>query len=806
MNPRLSIGRLFTHFAHTKRDESALISADGAEQVSWVELDCRTNQLARAYQTAGVSQDDVVAIALPNSVELFLASVAVWKLGGTVLPLSDKFPPAERNRVLELAKPVLLVGATPGPNGITTLPSGFTPNPDLSDDILPEVVPTYWKALTSGGSTGDPKLIFSHDAPYYDPDDPVVDYMHPGGTHLVCGPLYHNAAFIYSARGLFCGNRLVIMTRFDPELALDLIERHQITWLQMVPTHMNRLRRLSEDHLSATDVSSIRTLLHVGGPCPPRLKMEYIDWLGPDRVVEVYAGTESQGITRITGTEWLAHRGSVGRAIRGSRVEVQDENGHEVPPGTVGEVFLMPADGPGSTYHYVGAEPRSRDGWESLGDLGYTDDDGYLYLADRSTDCIVSGGANIYPAELEGALESHRGVRSCAVIGLPDDDLGQRVIAIIEPVTSGPDAPTADGLDAYLHPLLASYKRPRGYEFVDRPLRDEAGKLRRSALRASRLPGGPDGGRVVMPSRSRWRDLRTGSRAVNQLLRVLDLDSIDEHTFEGASMDQPRHRVFGGQVLGQAIVAATRTVDAPTELHSMHTYFARAGDPTTPIKYVVTPLRDGRSFHLRRVDAWQGSKLIATVTCSLQKPEPDQIAHQRQDPGSATPPADAPQRFPFAPEQDPIGWLAGPVELREGRRPENPDPLAASEVWLRVPTGLPDDPLLHTVLLIFMSDYTILRAAVHGHNLPRGRTQSASLDHSVWLHRTGRVDRWLHYVTESPAAGSGRALGSGSLFSETGELLATAGQEMVIRVRSNPTDPAHATPSSPHQTEEIAHA
>jgi bile acid-coenzyme A ligase len=272
------------------------------------------------------------------------------------------------------------------------------------------------------------------------------------------------------------------MRGFDAARVLRLVGEHAVTWMQLVPTMMNRIWKLPPEVRAAADLSSLRTLLHVGGPCAPWLKEAWIDWLGPDRVVEVYAGTENQGITMITGREWLTHRGSVGRAIRGSRFQVQDEHGDVVPPGVVGEVFLMPEGGPGSTYHYVGATPRGRDGWESLGDLGHYDEDGYLYLDDRSTDCIVTGGANVYPAEVEGALDSYPGVRASAVIGLPDEDLGQRVVAIVE----ADQHVTAAALDEHLRSSLAPYKRPRAYELTRSALRDEAGKVRRAALRAER--------------------------------------------------------------------------------------------------------------------------------------------------------------------------------------------------------------------------------------------------------------------------------------------------------------------------------
>jgi len=481
-----SIGRVIRHFAQTRPDAEAITDPENARGATWAELDALTDRLAVAYAGLGVEQESTVAIALPNSLEFFLACIATWKLGATPLPLSPAQPPAERQSILELATPALLVGAEAGDSTLTSVPAGYLPD-GAGDGPLPDRSPTHWKALTSGGSTGSPKLIVSRESPMFDPEVPAVDFVPADGVHLVCGPLYHNAGFIYAMRGLFCGNTVVVMRRFDPARALALIEEHRVTWTQMVPTMMNRIWRLPDEVKHGADLSSLETLLHVGGPCPPWLKQAWIDWLGPERITEVYAGTEGQGITIIRGPEWLRHRGSVGRSTRGSRFQVQDEAGRQVPPGVVGEVFLMPAGGPGSTYHYVGAVPRSRSGWESLGDLGYYDAEGYLYLVDRSTDCIITGGANVYPAEVEGALESFPGVRSCAVIGLPDDDLGQRVVAVVE---ADPGV-TRDQLDGHVRGQLTPYKRPRDYEFTDTALRDEAGKVRRSALRAARLPSEP---------------------------------------------------------------------------------------------------------------------------------------------------------------------------------------------------------------------------------------------------------------------------------------------------------------------------
>jgi bile acid-coenzyme A ligase len=226
-------------------------------------------------------------------------------------------------------------------------------------------------------------------------------------------------------------------------------------------------------------------VFHLAAPISQWLKEAWINWLGAERIWELYGGTEAQGFTIISGEEWLQHRGSVGKPIQGSQMKIVDERGNTQPPNEIGEIYMMPETGAGSTYHYLGAEATAdAEGWESLGDMGYLDADGYLYLTDRRTDMILCGGANVFPAEVEGAIEGYPGVRSCAVIGLPHEDLGNAVHAIID--TAGREISEQDILD-HLAARLVRYKIPRSMEFVDEPLRDDAGKLRRTALREERL-------------------------------------------------------------------------------------------------------------------------------------------------------------------------------------------------------------------------------------------------------------------------------------------------------------------------------
>jgi bile acid-coenzyme A ligase len=476
------IGRIIGALAERAPNRPA-ITHEG-RTVSRRELESATNRLARAYEQLGVRQNDLVTIALPNGIEFVAACVALWKLGATPQPVSCRLPRPEFEAIVELANPSLVIGAPEDwfPRR-TVLPAAFAPRSGLSDAPLPPRVARSWKAPTSGGSTGRPKLILAAAPGEHDPDEPTPVLMLPDRPQLVPGPLYHNGPFIFSMSGLFRGHHLVVMSRFDPQQALQLLQEWRVDWVMLVPTMMHRIWRLGEAERNRYDLSALRIVFHLAAPCPPWLKEEWIRWLGPERIHELYGGTEGQGVTFISGTEWLAHRGSVGKPAPTCRMKILDPEGSPLPPGQVGEVYMIPETGPGTTYRYLGATPRSRDGWESLGDLGWMDEEGYLYLTDRHSDMILSGGANIYPAEIEAALDAHPRVRSSAVIGLPDADLGQRVHAIVEAA----EPVSAEELRAHVAALLVVYKVPRTFEWVNAPLRDDAGKVRRSALRQERL-------------------------------------------------------------------------------------------------------------------------------------------------------------------------------------------------------------------------------------------------------------------------------------------------------------------------------
>jgi bile acid-coenzyme A ligase len=477
----ISFSRRLTELAAEAPARAAITCGD--ESLTRAQLESAANRLARDLGGGGVGEGDMVTIALSNSTEWYVAVAACWKLGAIPQPVSSRLPERELAAILELADPAAVIGvpAELAP-GRRALPPGYEPDPAIPDDPLPDAVSPAWKAPTSGGSTGRPKLIVSGDPSIYDEDNRRL-FGPPGASMVMPGPLYHNGPIVWSCSAWLAGGHVIVLPRFDAEGTLAAIERHRGELVYLVPTMMKRIWRLPEPVRHSYDLSSLIAVWHLAEPCPEWLKQAWIDWLGPDRIIELYAGTEAQTATVITGREWLEHRGSVGKPPTGT-VMICDPDGNELPPGEQGEVWMRSLrDRP--TYRYIGATARSREGgWESLGDMGRLDEEGYLYLVDRMQDMILTGGANVYPAEVEAAIQEHPAVRSVVVIGLPDEDLGSTVHAIVEADESS--APREELL-AFTAERVARYKVPRSFEYTDRPLRDDAGKVRRAALRAERL-------------------------------------------------------------------------------------------------------------------------------------------------------------------------------------------------------------------------------------------------------------------------------------------------------------------------------
>lgn len=473
------LGVAFSRLAAADPGTAALTF--GGTTLTRRELDERSNRFAWTLRDHDVRVGDRVAVVLPSGIDFVVAVMGVWKAGGTPIPLPDALPDAERDRLLTLAEPSLVIAS--GGEGV--MPPVV--DPDQPSSPPPGAISRPWKIVASGGSTGRPKLIANTAPGVVERLTPfgIAAQMSTGGTALLTAPLAHNAAFISLASALLNGKHVVAMADSDPAEALRLAERHRADWMFAVPAMLLRIWRLPAEVRDATDLSSLRVLLHTGAPIAPWLKEAWIDRLGPERVWEIYTGAEAQAVTRISGLEWLAHRGSVGRPLTGD-IEVRDDMGRTLGPGRIGRVWMRSDTGP--TYTYIGATPTTDGRWESLGDLGYTDPDGYIYLADRETDLITVGDVNVFPAEVEGALEEHPAVRSAAVIGLPDERLGAVPHAIVQ--ADGEAGADEEALLAHLRERLADHQVPRSVEFVTGPLRDDAGKVRRSALRAERLPAG----------------------------------------------------------------------------------------------------------------------------------------------------------------------------------------------------------------------------------------------------------------------------------------------------------------------------
>lgn len=480
----VALSSILTHHARQSPSRPALLAGDVA--VSYAELDARSNRRARMLAAHGVGPGDFVTVALPNGLEFYETTFAIWKLGAIPNVVAAKLARPEMEAILDLVRPTLFIGTAPNPH-IPSLAADQGTLDQYSSDALAEVVSPHWKAMTSGGSTGRPKVIVDAMPARWNPQDGFL-CQRPGDVILNPGPLYHNAPFHCIHMGLFVGATIVEMGKFDALRALELMTAHQVNWVTMVPTMMHRIWHLGPDVLSRFTLPSLRMVLHMAAPCAAWLKEAWIGWLGSERVWEYYGTTEGTGSTMISGTDWLARHGSVGRVREGYAMKILDENGQECAIGQVGEVYFRPNGGAGSTYRYLGSTPRRVGEWESPGDLGYLDADGYLYLSDRRNDLIISGGANIYPAEVEAAIDAHPAVRTSAVIGLPDEDWGARVHAIVQPIEGA--ALDDKELLEFVSTRLARFKLPKSVEFTSEPLRDEAGKVRRAALRDARLPGG----------------------------------------------------------------------------------------------------------------------------------------------------------------------------------------------------------------------------------------------------------------------------------------------------------------------------
>jgi len=458
---------------------------DGAEaSLSWSGLDRLVERMAQGLAVRGIGQGDVVGIALGNVVAHLALALAVWRVGATTLVMDPAITPEAAASLRARSCARLVVGQARGPVGDLG-PEALVAAGQGRGAFLPDAVPCPAKIVMSGGSTGLPKLMCDHRPHLRVPGQswgriaPALGFR-ADQTQLVCGAMSHNAPFTWAQNGLFEGNRIVLMEKFDAARALAAIERHEVGFVMLVPTMM--VRMLEADRQAPARLDSLHMLYHTGAPCAPWLKQAWIDRLGPERVSEMYGSGENTGQTVIRGKEWLGHPGSVGRGFE-TEIRIYGPRGELQPAGVAGEIFMRPDDVAGRSEYLGPAAPRPRrdaEGFQSIGDSGWLDEEGYLYLSGRCDDVINTGGVKLHPEAIEAVLLRHPDVADVAVFGIADREWGQCVAAAVVP-REGVTLGQAD-LAAWARRFLSPEEVPKSWRLVEMLPRDGFGKLRRKAL------------------------------------------------------------------------------------------------------------------------------------------------------------------------------------------------------------------------------------------------------------------------------------------------------------------------------------
>jgi long-chain acyl-CoA synthetase len=492
-------------------DKPAYIMAGSGETVTYRELDERSNQGAHLFRSLGLKPGDSVAFFMDNHARYHELLWAAQRSGLQFTAISSKLTEGEVEYIVRDCKAKVLVvskslediasklaplipdvklymvgGTAPGFESLEEA-RDKQPNTPVEDETAGSVM------LYSSGTTGRPKGVKRIAA---EPGPQPIDAPNaltmlgqalykwsPDSVYLSPAPLYHAAPLGWTMAVHALGGTVVVMEKFDPEDALRLIEKHKVTTAQWVPTHFVRMLKLPEEVRNRYDLSSMTAVFHAAAPCPVPVKEQMIAWWGPI-INEYYAGTEGNGLCAINSEEWLIHKGSVGRCITAQMYICNDE-GEPVPPRSEGLVYFTG----GGQFEYYGddkktAESRNAKGWSTLGDVGWVDEEGYLYLTDRKSFMIISGGVNIYPQEIENLLIGHPKVADVAVVGAPHEEMGEQVVAVIQPANwadAGPEL--AAELSGWTRERLSHVKAPRRYDFMEELPRHATGKLYKRLIR-----------------------------------------------------------------------------------------------------------------------------------------------------------------------------------------------------------------------------------------------------------------------------------------------------------------------------------
>ena len=493
--------------AATHPDKPAVIVAETGETISYADLDAASNRAAQMFRAHGLGHEDVVAFMLDNTPHYYGLTWGAQRAGLRYVCISSRLTQDETDYILDNSgAKMLIVSASlaPAAQQLTTKIERYAMGgaiagwPKIEDELatMPAERIADERAgvdmLYSSGTTGRPKGV---KVPL--PEEQAIDAanslvmlasaafgINADSVYLSPAPLYHAAPLRWSMTIQRLGGTVILMKKFDPEGALAAIQHYRCNAAQFVPTHFVRMLKLPDDIRAQYDVTSMKSAIHAAAPCPVPVKQAMIDWWGPV-LLEYYAGSEGNGMTFASSQDWLAHKGTVGRAINGVVHIVGEDNETEVPVGEEGAVFFESDslfeyhDDPEKT-----ASSRNSRGWSTLGDVGKLDADGFLYLTDRKSFMIISGGVNIYPQEIENHLVTHPKVADVAIVGGPHEEMGEEVIAVVQPADMA-DATDAfrDELMAYAREKLSGVKIPRRIDFLEALPRHDTGKLYKRLLR-----------------------------------------------------------------------------------------------------------------------------------------------------------------------------------------------------------------------------------------------------------------------------------------------------------------------------------
>ena len=473
-------GTRLTELASASPDKIAVttVASDGGERVLTLgQLESGANQWGRQLTASGAAEGSYVALVIPNSIELVLAAYGCWKIGAVPIPVRWDLPEWERSRLVEAIAPAVVIDEATC--SVFAAAAALQP-----DSALPEAVTPTVNGICSSGSTGMPKIILDTQPALWTAlkTQPFMAVWAPvprPQTILVPAPMYHTNGFntLFYILG---GDRLVVLEKFSAELFLDVIERHRVTNFTATPTMLARVARVPGVH--ERDLSSVVWILQGAAVMPPALLETWFKLLSPEKVLMAYGMTENFGLTVLRGDEWLEHRGSTGRGFRETEIKIVDADGNEVRTGELGEIYMRSPVR--ELYRYIGGAqplPSTPDGFHTGGDIGRIDEDGYLYVTDRRVDMIVTGGANVFPAEVEAALAEHDQIADVVVLGLKDPEWGRRVHAVVQLADPGTPLTEQQIID-YAKSKLASYKAPKTVEFIAEIPRSAATKVSRSAM------------------------------------------------------------------------------------------------------------------------------------------------------------------------------------------------------------------------------------------------------------------------------------------------------------------------------------